>query len=622
MTPGEPPANALDTTISVAERVARATADLIPGGLNWARAMDELAEEFLQVGGLADANGPVGRAVTSLDAAIGIRRGAIERLDAGQAATVGLDLRNNLAVDLASRYQAGGGLGDLLESCALSREVLTGAAPGDLLTAAAGLAGRLSLLARNPGYEAELDRAIRLLADILDQADPDDQGRPIVVTSLAGLELHRWQRDGDPAVLTAAARAAPRNGTVTGATPGAVNVAALLLEQAEQAHDTGVLSAGEALLRAVIADGSPRDAIAARGSLAVTLVTRFDLEGGEGLLTEAIEWADAAVDAAPPGPSRAEDLSARAAARAALARLRGEPELLDAAIADARAAVAEPATYAADPSGPVNSLAMLLAERYDLLGDSVNLDESIALHERILANPAVAVDGRPAILSNLANGLLSRFERDWTARARLPRALADLQRAAGLADEAITRTPPGSVQLPARHDTAGRIRAALGYHLGPVGTPGADGTSGPGEVAERHARAAVAATPEASPDRAHYLNNWAMWVTDRWERTADPAARTGVQGIGALAALCATRAGNTAAAALHLEQASATLLAESLGVRADTVTFADITTACRAMRRTILFLGSTPAGGRGAQPGRRVPAGRRGDCHGPGVAGG
>jgi hypothetical protein len=74
-------------------------------------------------------------------------------------------------------------------------------------------------------------------------------------------------------------------------------------------------------------------------------------------------------------------------------------------------------------------------------------------------------------------------------------------------------------------------------------------------------------------------------------------AGTGVQGIGALAALCATRAGNTAAAALHLEQASATLLAESLGVRADTVTFADITTACRAMRRTILFLGSTPAGG-------------------------
>ena len=45
-------------------------------------------------------------------------------------------------------------------------------------------------------------------------------------------------------------------------------------------------------------------------------------------------------------------------------------------------------------------------------------------------------------------------------------------------------------------------------------------------------------------------------------------ARSGVQGIGALAALSAVRAGDPAAAALHLEQASATLLAESLGIGA------------------------------------------------------
>jgi len=731
MTPGDTPGGTTDTAINVSERVARATAGLVPGGLDWASATDELAEELLHADWSADADGPADRAGTPLDAAIAVRRLAIERLDDDLAATVGLDLRNNLAVDLAFRYQAGGGLDDLLESCALSREVLAGVAPGDLLTAAAGLAGRLSLLARNPGYEAELDRAIRLLAGILERAGHDDPARPIVVTSLAGLELHRWQRDGDPAALAAAATAAGmalRAGEVTAATPGAVNVAALLLEHAEQAHDTGVLSAGETLLRAVIEDGSTRDAVAARGSLAVTLVTRFDLEGGEGLLVEAIEWASAAIDARPSGPSRAEDLSSRAAARAALARLRGEPGLLDAAIADARAAVAEPATYAADPSGPVNSLAMLLAERYDLLGDSTNLDESIALHDALLANPAVAVDARPAILSNLANGLLSRFERDRTASARSTRAraLTDIRRAAGLADEAISRTPPGSVHLAGRHDTAGRIRAALGYHLGSAGTPGADGAAEQGELAERHARAAAGATPEGSPDRAHYLNNWAMWVTDRWERTADPAAlaeaiglleaalaaaqgdgqlratisfnlgvrmqerfelarekgkpnwddlqracdllddvlaadlphlavpagkrlgdiavslamwpqaehalrlalaaagdltglrplrpdkqraRSGVQGIGALAALCAARAGNTVAAALHLEQASATLLAESLGVRADTVTFADITTACRAMRRSILFLGSTPAGG------LAVLADEDGACH-------
>lgn len=703
---------------SVAGRAAEVTADLVAGSLDWARALDELAEELLRGDGPVGADQLAVGSVTPFDAAIAVRRFAIEGLDGNLAATVGLDLRNNLAVDLASRYQAGGGLNDLLESCALSRAVLVGAAPGDLLMAAAGLAGRLSLLARNPGYETSLDEAVRLLTGVLAQAGPDDQDRPIVLTSLAGLELHRWERDGNPVALAAAATAAGTalaDGEVTGATPNAVNVAALLLEQAEQAHDVRVMSASEALLRAVIEDGSPGDAIAAHGSLAVTLVTRFDLEGGEGLLSEAIERASAAIDARPPGPRRAEDLSTRAAARGALARVRGERGLLEEAIADARAAAAEPVTHAADPSGPVNSLAMLLAERYDLLGDSANLDESIALHEGLLANPAMAVDARPATLSNLANALLSRFERDRTAPTRSARlaAVADLRRAADLAEEAISRTPPGSVHLAARHDTAGRIRAALGYHLGSA----ADGTGGgaeQGELAERHGRAAVEATPEGSPDRAHYLNNWAMWVIDRWERTRDPAAlseaiglleaafaaiqgdgqmratisfnlgirmqerfelgrergaadwddlqracdllddvlaadlphltvsagkrlgdiaislslwpeaehalrlalaaagdltglrplrpdkqraRSGVQGIGALAALCAARAGNAAAAALHLEQASATLLAESLGVRVDTVTFADLTAACRAMRRSVLLLGSTPAGG-------------------------
>ena len=76
-------------------------------------------------------------------------------------------------------------------------------------------------------------------------------------------------------------------------------------------------------------------------------------------------------------------------------------------------------------------------------------------------------------------------------------------------------------------------------------------------------------------------------------------ARSGVQGIGALAALSAVRAGDPAAAALHLEQASATLLAESLGIRGDSVRFPDITAACRSMGRSILYLGCSPACGLG-----------------------
>jgi hypothetical protein len=710
---GSPPG----TADLVRERVARATAGLVPGGLDWARKLDDLAEDFLRAGQAL----PPGDALAPLDAAIAVRRHAIEYINADLTGTVGLDLRNNLAVDLSSRYQDGGGLADLLEACALGREVLAGSGPDDLLASAANLAGRLSLLARGPGYRAELDDAIGLLRDALARAGDDDPDRGVAVASLAGLELHRWQRDGDLTALASAARAADaavRAGEVTAATPGAVNVAALLAEHGEQAPDTRLLAEAEGLLRQVAEEGPPRDAVSAQSNLAAQLVTRFDLEGGEALLEEAIELATEAMDARPPGPGRAEDLSARATARAALARLRGEPGLLAAAIADARAAVAEPETHAADPSGPVNSLAMLLAERYDLLGDSIDLDESIALHDALLDSPAVAADARPAIAANLANALLARFERNRTHRDRiiLDRAHADLRRAADLADGAIERTPPGSVHLAARHDTAGRIRWALGYHQVPAGSSAgpAEDPAEQGELAERHAQAAVAVTPRGSPDRAHYLNNWGMWVTDRWERTADPAvldeaiglleaalaavqgdgqlratirfnlgvrlqekfelahergdadlptlqracdllddvlaadlpsltvpagkrlgdiamslgmwpqaehalrlalaaagdltgvrplrpdkqrARSGVQGIGALAALCAVRAGDAQAAALHLEQSSATLLAESLGVRADTVTFGDITSACQAMGRSVLYLGGTTAGG-------------------------
>jgi hypothetical protein len=691
------------TAAAVNERVARATAGLAQGGRDWATAMDELAEELL-----AEDRDDGDEA--SLDAAILVRRLAIDQLVPELAGRVGVVLRNNLAVDLVDRYRSFGGLEDLLESCALSREVVAGVAPDELLIAAAGLAGRLSLLARNPGYQAELDHAIRLLTDVLRQAAPGDPARPTVMTSLAGLELHRWQRDGSLAALTDAAEAAGaalEAGEVTGATPNAGNVAVLLLECAEETHDLALLGKVEDLLRAVAEEGDEQDTVAAWGNLATTLITRFDLEGGEALLTEAIERATAAIDARSPGPSRAVDLSTRATARAALSRLRGDQGLLDDAIVDARAAVAQPAPYASDPSGPVNSLAMLLAERYDLLGDSANLDESIALHDALLASPGVAVDAGPGLLSNLANSLLSRFERDQRARDQKTRdrALADLRRAAELADEAISGTPPASVHLAIRHNTAAQVQSALAIRLG---------SASEAEQAERHARDAVNATLKGSPDRALYLNNWAMWVTDRWERTADPAAltevialleealaaagdneqltatisfnlgarmqdrferalergdadradlqracdllddalaaglphitvpagkrlgniaisqrmwpqgeqalglalaaagdltglrplrpdkqraRSGVQGIGALAALCAARAGNAATAALHLEQASATLLAEALGVRSDTVTSADITAACRAMGRSVLLLGSTYAGG-------------------------
>ena len=695
----------------VTARMAAAGRGLKPGSRAWAEAMDGLAESLLDeavsehTDGVPD--GPGG-----LDAAVLVRRRAISSLDAELRASTGADLRHNLGVDLTNRYRLGGGLRDLQDACELAREVLADASPAGQLIAAATLAGRLGLLARVPGHEAELGRAIRVLADALERSADDDPARPIAVTSLAGLQTQRWQRDGDLAALDAAAvalQAELRRGHITGATPTAVNSAGLLLDYGEQTHDLALFRQAEDLLRAIAEHGSPEEVIAARGTLAIALVTRFDLTGGEDLLTEAVTLASDAITARRPGPERAEDLSTRAAARAALGRQRGDRALLDAAIGDARAAAAEPATHPADASGPSNSLAMLLAERYDLFGDSADLDESITIYDDLLRQDDQAADARPALRVNLANGLLSRFERDKSDRdrGRRDRAVAGLRRAARLADEAIGKTPPESVHLAARHDTAGRVRAALAYYLHAPGDAGR---------AEEHARQAADTTPQGSPDRAHYLNNWAMWVTDRWERTSDPAAlasaiglldqaleaaqgdgqlratisfnlgvrtqerfelglergdadwddlqracdlldevlaaelphltlpagkrlgdiamrlsmwpeaehalrlalaaagelsglrsrqpdkqraRSGVQGIGALAALSAVRAGDPAAAALHLEQASATLLAESLGIRGDSVRFADITAGCRSMGRSILYLGCSPAGGLG-----------------------
>src|SRR5207244_1255736 len=137
-----------------------------------------------------------------------------------------------------------GRLEDLLEACVLGREVLAGASPGSRLKDAAALAGRLSRLARNPGYEAELDDAIGLLRDALTQAGEDDPARSLGVSTLAGLELHRWQRDGDLAALKLAVDAvdaALDAGLVTGATPVAVNVAALLMAYGEAVDGRSLL---------------------------------------------------------------------------------------------------------------------------------------------------------------------------------------------------------------------------------------------------------------------------------------------------------------------------------------------------------------------------------------------
>lgn len=341
------------------------------------------------------------------------------------------------------------------------------------------------MLARNPGHEAELDDAVRLLSEALGQSADDDPARPIALTSMAGLLVHRWQRDGDVAALGRAVAGLPV-GEITGATPCAVNVAELLIEYGEQTHDLALLQRGEALLREAAEMADPGEAATVRGSLANALITRFDLDGDEDRLTEAIRLAEAAVTATPPGPERAEHLSSLAAARSALARLNGDRQLLDTAIEDARAAAEEPATHASDRSGAVNALAMLLAERYDLLGDSADLEQSIALYDGFLDQPDVSADARPALLTNLANVLLSKFERDGDA--------ADVHRAAALTDGAIQHRAGGDADRAAAPGVVACRRMA-GRFPGATGRPHGGGGDRSGWVAGRPSRQHPAVPP-------------------------------------------------------------------------------------------------------------------------------
>src|SRR5208283_4513698 len=207
---------------------------------------------------------------------------------------------------------------------------------------------------------------------------------------------------------------------------------------------------------------------------------------------------------------------------------------------------------------------MWVTDRWERTSDPAALASAIGLLDQALA--AAQGDGqlRATISFNLGVRTQERFElglergdADWD----------DLQRACDLLDEVL------AAELPHLTLPAGKRLGDIAMRLSMW------------PEAEHALRLALAAAGELSGLRSRQPDK--------------QRARSGVQGIGALAALSAVRAGDPAAAALHLEQASATLLAESLGIRGDSVRFADITAGCRSMGRSILYLGCSRAGGLG-----------------------
>ncbi|MFF0176017.1 CHAT domain-containing protein [Micromonospora profundi] len=638
-----------------------------------------------------------------LDRAITIRREALVGLDDDAPKWMRLDLSTNLGIDLMDRYRRDGDLADLREACAIGERVWRESPPGARLEVTANLAGRLSVRSLAPGEPDQTEQAREILEQELAVAATDDPERRVAMSALAGIHLQLWRRDGDRNRLATALRTLTENLDPETAGPEMVNIAGLLATAAEESLDQDLLGRAETLTRAGIAAGHPATAsvrMTLHRLLASVLHTRYEWTGDQTFLTQATEAAEAAVREASTGPDRAQALSVRSTVRSTAARLHNDRARFTAAIQDAREALDNTADHWRDGEYATN-LASLLAERYDLFGDSTDLDDAIALLDRLL-DTGLDPDMAPTVANNQANNLLGRYERDAVPE--------DLDHAINLAEQAVALTAPDSSDLAARHDTVGRLHAARAHHRHDPEDL---------DTAIRHAGLAVAATPDPSPDRALYLNNWANWESERWERdggedvlsraidlleralaaagqaeydiegsmaatiafnlgarlqdqfdllrsrgetematlqrAADlfdevlgagyphlavlagrrlggitwlagmwpeaqqsfaaaleaageltgmrplhvdkERARSGVQGIGAMAALAAVRADDPAAAAVHLEQASATLIAEAIGIRAETVTFDSIVSAAARMNRHVLLLGSTPAGG-------------------------
>jgi len=665
------------------------------GSQQWAAAMDDLAEALLAAG--------------DIDQAISTRRAALADIKPELSGTFGVDLANNLGVDLMTRYRQRGDERDLREACRAGEAVWAATPADQRLGAAANLAGRLASLARVTGEKHQLERSLKLISAELAAASTDDPLRPIAVSTLAGTYLQLWQRDGERATLEAGLRTVTDEITDLSLGPEVVNIVGLLAEAAEQSSDGDLLARAEQLTRVTLAASSPAtpaERSALHRLLATVLLYRYEWTGSTAALDEALLTSEDAVRHATEGSAadRARALSARAVVRAAASRARGDRPGFAAAVDDARTAHAIARDSEPDDREYVTNLAALLADRYDTIGDSADLDEAIALLDAALADRLPA-DTYGAVAGNQANNLLARFERDRTT--------ADLDRGIELARAAIAATAEDSAELAARHDTAGRLRAARAHHHHDQSDLAA---------AEAHAAAAVKHTTAGSPDLTLYLNNWAMWTTERWEQTGSEQAlseatslleqalaasrrtsatggeakdvlsatiafnlgvrlqerfeidrehghedldvlqraadlfddvlaaghphltvvaakrlgdiawrvsfwpeaehafrlalaaagelaglrpqrpdkeraRTGVQGIGALAALSAVRAGDIQAAAVHLEQASATMIAEAIGIRAESATFDGIVAASARMQRQVLLIGCTLAGG-------------------------
>lgn len=424
------------------------------------------------------------------------------------------------------------------------------------------------------GVAGHLEEAGAAMARALALLPADHPGRAGYLGTAAVLDFaHFEHRGGRGRLDSAIARALEAR---TGAGPSPQDLAVLanqicltVTERFDHDGNRDDLDQAVYLAREVLATGTRLDIeLALRVNLAHALHRRFELTGEREDLTDGITCV------LPVLAERREPSPARATALAALAGLYETKALTlwqDGRTALARSDLDQAVRYTGEalatlPDGSPDtvihlaSLANLLSSRASLTDSAEDFEAALDHYERVLER---AEEGSPAharIAYTLGNHYAARGERTGP-----PGHLADLQRACDLWDEALAAEQPFVSQFAGQR--LGDL--AFQFHLWDKC-----------ELALTH-----------SLDAARTL------TTLRPRRQDRERARLAVQGVAAMAAVAAVRAGAPERAVVHLEQGAATLLAEAAGRPAERVAFDDVVAAARELGGPLVYWAATYGGG-------------------------
>ncbi|MFK4222265.1 CHAT domain-containing protein [Streptomyces sp. NPDC019890] len=486
--------------------------------------------------------------------------------------------RANLALALLAAHGAGVGAGDRLdEAASLMRLEPVGPMRAqdhanwwDTLAQV-----RLAQFDRD-GSEKHLEEAGVAMGRALTLLPEDSPGRAGYLGTTAVLDFARYEHRGDRLQLDIAISTAEDARTREGL--GAQDLAILanqicltVTERFERDGNRDDLDQAISLASEVLDAGTRLDIeMVLRVNLAHALHQRFELTHERRDLMEGIACV------LPVLRKRSAPSQERAIALAAAGSMYESKALIMRSDGQVRTAVADldqAVRYAREaldltPEESPNSviyrmnLASLLSSRAELTDSREDFEAAVTCYEMALDQ----ADENSSVYARIAYTLGCHY----ASRAELtgpPDNLGDLQRACDLWDDAL------AAELPFITQFAGQRLGDVAFQIGQW------------DKCEQ--------ALSLSLDAARVLTAVRPRLADR-ER-----ARLAVQGTAAVAALAAVRVGAPERAVVHLEQASATLLAEVAGRPVDKVVFSDVVAAARRLNGPLVYWAATYAAGIG-----------------------